>query len=79
MDTDLIVYIKPEHNYSEISKDVKTGFDTSNYELKRPVPKMKNKKVIGLMKNERIRKIMAEFTAWRPKTYGYLIDGNKEK
>ena len=78
MDTDLIVYIKPEHIYSEISKDVKTGFDPSNYELKRPVPKMKNKKVIGLMKDERIGKIMAQFNAWRPKTFGYLIDGNNE-
>ena len=25
-------------------KDVETGFDTSNYELERPLPKEKNKK-----------------------------------
>ena len=27
-------------------------FDTSNYELGRPLPKGKNEKVIGLMKDE---------------------------
>ena len=27
-------------------------FDTSNYQLNRPLPKGKNKKVIGLMKNK---------------------------
>ena len=47
MDTDsFIVYIRL---YAE---DVETRFDTSNYELDRPLPKGKNKKVIGLMKDE---------------------------
>ena len=31
---------------------LKTRFDTSNYEANRPLPKGKNKKVIGLMKDE---------------------------
>ena len=53
MDTgSFIVYMKTEGIYSAISKYVKTRFDTSNYELDRPLPKVKNKKVIVLVKNE---------------------------
>ena len=36
-----------EHIYSVIAKYVKTRFDTSNYKLDRPLPKVKSKKVIG--------------------------------
>ena len=39
-----IVYIKTDDIYKDIAQDVKTRFDTSNYELKRPLPKGKNKK-----------------------------------
>ena len=53
MDTDsFIVHIKTEDIYTDIVKDVETRFDTSNYELDRSLPKIKNKKVIGLMKDE---------------------------
>ena len=31
---------------------LKKRFDTSNYEVNRPLPTGKNKKVIGLMKDE---------------------------
>ena len=47
-----IVYIKTYDSYKEISEDVETRFDTSNYQLDRPLPKGKYKKVIGLMKDE---------------------------
>ena len=44
MDTDsFIVYIKTEDIYKDIAEDVETRFDTSNYELDRPLPKGKNK------------------------------------
>ena len=44
MDTDsYIVYRKTGHIYSEIAKNEAT-FDTSNYELRGPLPKGKNKK-----------------------------------
>ena len=44
VDTDSFkVSIKTENIYSDIAKDVKTRFDTSNYELDRPLPKRKSK------------------------------------
>ena len=53
MDKDsFIVYIKTDDIYKGIAEDVETGFNTLNYELDRPLPKVKNKKVIGLMKDE---------------------------
>ena len=52
MDTDsFIVYIKTNYIFKDIPKDVETRFNTSNYELDRPLPKGKNKKVIGSMKD----------------------------
>ena len=62
MDTDsFIVYIKTDDIYKNITEDVETRFDTSNYELDRPLPKGENKKVIGLMKDELGGKIMIKF------------------
>ena len=53
MDTDSYVYdIKTEDFYKDIAEDVETRFDTSGYTLDRPLPVGKNKKVIGLMKDE---------------------------
>ena len=55
MDTDsFIMHIKTEDFYEDVAEDIKGKFDTSNYddECDRPLPKGKNKKVIGLMKDE---------------------------
>ena len=68
---------KIEDIYLDIAKDVENRFDTSNDELDRPLPIGKNKKVIGLMKNELCGKII-EFAALRPNTYSYLADNNDE-
>ena len=73
-----IVYIKTDDIYNDIAEDVETRFDTSNYELDRPLPKKKKKKVIGLMKDELGRKIMTKFVGLRAKTYKYLIDDGSE-
>ena len=75
MDTDsFILHIKTEDFYKDIADDVEKRFDTSNYEVNRPLPTGKNRKVIGLMKNEQGGKVMTEFVALRPKTYSYLMD-----
>ena len=70
MDRDgFIVYIKRDDIYKDIAEDVEARFDTSNYQLERPLPNGENKKVIGLMKDELGRKIMIEFAGLRVKTY----------
>ena len=79
MDTDsFIMNIKTEYFYKDIANDVGKRFDTSNYEVNRPLPTGKNKKVIGLMKDELGGKVTTEFVALRPKTYSYLTDDRKE-
>ena len=68
MDTDSsIINIKTKDFYEDIADNVKKRFDTSNYEVNRSLPTGKNKKVIGLMKDELGGKIMTEFAALRPK------------
>ena len=53
MDTDsFVMNIKAEDFYQDIANDVEKRFDTSNYEVDRPLPIGKDKKVIGLMKDE---------------------------
>ena len=69
-----IIHIKTEDVYEDIAVDVDKRFDTSNYEINRSLPTEKNKKVIGLMKDELGEKIMPKFVSYRPKTYFYLID-----
>ena len=64
MDTDSLVYkIRTEDFYKDISEDVEARFGTSGYVPSRPLPIGKNKKVIGLMKDELGGKIMKEFVA----------------
>ena len=79
MDTDsFIMNIKTEDFYKDIANDIEKRFDTSNYEVNRPLPAGKNKKVIGLMKDELEGKIITELFTLRPKTYSYLTDDGKE-
>ena len=53
MDTNsFIVYLKMDDLYKNIVEDVEKIFDTSVYELDRPLRKGKDKKVAGLMKDE---------------------------
>ena len=79
MDTDsFVMNIKTKDFYKDISSDVDKRFDTSNYEVNRPLPTGKNKKVFGLMKDELGGKIITEFVTLRPKTCSYLTDDGKE-
>ena len=63
--------------FFHINNDV----DTSNYDKNdnRPLPIGKNKKVLGLFKDELSVKIMKDFCTLRPKTYAYLDDDNEIK
>ena len=79
MDTNsFIMNIKTNDFYEDIANDVENRFDTSNYEVNRLLPMGKNKKVIGLMKDELGGKIIMEFVTLRPKTYSYLTDDGRE-
>ena len=76
-----IAYIKTDDVYRDIGEDVVTRFDTSAYELDRPLPKGKNKEVIALMKDELVGKIMIKFVGLRAKLIvSYIIhDGSEDK
>ena len=53
MDTDsFIMNIETKDFYKDIADDIEKRFDTSNYEVDKPLSTGKNKKVIGLMKDE---------------------------
>ena len=79
MDMDsFIINIKTNYFYKDIANHVENRFDTSNYEVNRPLPTGKNKKIIGLMKDELGGKIITEFVTLRPKTYSFLTDDGKE-
>ena len=67
MDIDsLIMNIKTKDFYKDIAQDVEERFDTSNYDVDRPL--------IGFMKDELGGGIITEFVALRPKTYSYMTD-----
>ena len=73
MDTDsFIFHIQTEDVYEDITDDVEKN--------DRSLLREKNKKVIGLMKDELGGKIMTEFVAFIPKTHSYLMDdGTSDK
>ena len=85
MDTDsFIINIFTEDFFEDINNDVESWYDTSNYDKndKRPLSIGKNKKVIGMFKDELAGKIITKFCAPRAKTYTYLIlldDGIEKK
>ena len=76
MDTDSFVYeIETENFYKDIAKDVEKRFDASGYSKddtieknKKGLPIGKNKKFIGMIKDELRGKIMMEFVALRVKS-----------
>ena len=75
----MIDSIKTKDFYADIADNVETRFDTSGYpnDGSRPLMIGKNKKVIGLMKDELGGEIMKEFASLRPKMYSYRV-GNSE-
>ena len=81
MNTDsFVMNIKTEDFYKNVASDVERWLDTSNYDKKdkRPLPIGKNKKVIGLFKDELGGKSIVEFCALRAKAYAYKLDDDTE-
>ena len=76
----LIIHIITEYVFEDISNYVEIWYDTSNYDEndKISLPIGKNKKVIGLFKDELGGRIMKEYCARRAKTYSYLMDDDSE-
>ena len=62
-----LAHVKTDNIYKDIAEDVETRFDTSNYEINKPFPKGKNKKVIGLMKDELDEQIVKKNVGLRAK------------
>ena len=83
MNTDnFIFHVETEDFYKDISNVVDKRFDTSTYskDLNRSLSIRKNKKVLGMMKDELCGKVTTHFCALRAKTYSYLdYDGKEEK
>ena len=80
-DTDsFIIHIITEDFFEDISNDVVSWYDTFSYDEndKRLVPIGKNKKVIGLFKDELGGRIMKEFCTLGAKTYSYLMDDDSK-
>ena len=68
MDTgSFTVHVKTDDIYKDIAEDVEKRFDTSNFEIDRPLPKGKNKKVTGLIKGELGGQTMKKFVGLRAK------------
>ena len=64
----------------DISVDLKSKFDTSNYPSNHPsgIPVAVNKKVLGMMKDEAGGEVIDEFVGLRAKLYSYKILEGKE-
>ena len=79
IDTDsFIFHVETEDIYKDIVEEVEKRFDTSSFELHRILPKGKNRKVIGLIKDKLGEQILKEFVGLRAKTYSYLKGNNDE-
>ena len=81
-DTDSLMYeIETEGFYKDISPDVRTMFDTSNYPKvhKSGIETGVNKKVIGLMKDEVGGKIITKFVGLRAKNYAFVCGRTENK
>ena len=82
-DTNSLLYeIETDDVYADISGDVEAKFDTSEYPtefIAKGFPVGKNKKIIGMFKDEVIGKQIEEFVGLRPKMYSYKVDEDEVK
>ena len=81
-DTDSLIYeIGTDDFYRDIAGDVKTWFDTSEFDASHPsgIQTGVNKKVIGMMKDEAGGKIIQEFVGLRTKQYSFKMWGDSSE
>ena len=85
-DTDSLFYeIKTDDFYKDISEDVESRFDTSEFDKKHPAISSVgfkvgvNKKVIGMFKDETAGKQILEFVGLRSKLYSYKLNEKEHK
>ena len=77
-DTDsLILEIETENVYKDMEAN-KNLYDTSDYPKENPLYSVKNKKVLGKMKDECARTPIAECACLRPKRYSIVKAGRKK-
>ena len=62
----------------DVAEDVEIRFYASNYEVDKPLPKGKIKKLIWLMKDESGGKLIAKFAGLIGKNYSYLKNDDSE-
>ena len=78
----LLYHINTEDFYKDISKDIKTKFDTSDYPPSHPSGILTgvNKKRIGMFKDEAAGRQITHFVGHRPKLYSFKVqDSNTSK
>ncbi|XP_065653011.1 uncharacterized protein LOC136080322 [Hydra vulgaris] len=86
-DTDTLAYeIKTEDFYADISEDVESKFDTSEFDPKHQAINNNvgfevglNKKVLGMFKDETGGAQIEEFIGLRSKLYSYKVHGKEKK
>ena len=79
-DTDSLMYeIRTDDFYKDISQDIETKFDTSDYPKEHPSGILTgvNKKVIGMFKDEVAGKQLTHFVGLRPKLYCFKVEEDK--
>jgi hypothetical protein len=79
-DTDSLCYhVQTDDIYADLLKDRDEWFDTSDYPTDHFLHSTKNKKVIGLMKDETCGRPIAEFVGLRSKMYSIKCGDNEMK
>lgn len=75
-----IIHIETEDFYKDIANDVDEWLDTSGYskEIDRPIAKDKNKKILGIFKDELNEEVVIESTNVRAKLYVFLREDSSK-
>ena len=72
------VHIKTDCIYKDIAEDVETRFGTSNYELNRSLPNVKNNEITKLIEKMNYVENIMKKNVFTVKNYCYLTDEGSE-